>query len=113
MATVLDPAFKFFWLRDLKLPAQIENRLKQNIIQMIIDEISKDSKTTRTQSHRMNFSFAETSSSSTSTPKTKRRKLFHYDDSSMDEPNESATLDPAVELDAYLNDLVRSKFSDY
>ncbi len=32
MATVLDPAFKFFWLRDLKLPAQMENRFKQNII---------------------------------------------------------------------------------
>jgi hypothetical protein len=32
MATVLDPAFKFFWLRDLKLPDQMENRFKQNII---------------------------------------------------------------------------------
>lgn len=31
----------------------------------------------------------------------------------MNESNESITLDPAVELGAYLNDPIRSKFSDY
>ena len=45
IATVLDPSFKFYWLRDLKLPANGENRLKQNIIQFILDDISKDTAT--------------------------------------------------------------------
>ncbi|CAF2218019.1 unnamed protein product, partial [Rotaria magnacalcarata] len=39
MATILDPSFKFYWLRDLNLPINNENRLKQNIIQLIVDEI--------------------------------------------------------------------------
>ncbi|CAF4957145.1 unnamed protein product, partial [Rotaria magnacalcarata] len=43
MATILDPSFKFYWLRDLNLPINNENRLKQNIIQLIVDEISQDS----------------------------------------------------------------------
>ena len=42
MATVLDPQFRFYWLRDLKVAANEENRLKHIIIQLIIDEISKD-----------------------------------------------------------------------
>ncbi|CAF4712886.1 unnamed protein product, partial [Rotaria sp. Silwood2] len=42
MAAVLDPSFKFYWIRDLKLPVNFENRLKQNVIQLILDEISKD-----------------------------------------------------------------------
>ncbi|CAF2061368.1 unnamed protein product [Rotaria magnacalcarata] len=42
MAAVLDPSFKFYWIQDLKLPTNAENRLKQNIIQLILDDISKD-----------------------------------------------------------------------
>ncbi len=45
IAAVLDPLFKFYWLRDLKLPANAENRLKQNIIQLILDDISNDTTT--------------------------------------------------------------------
>jgi hypothetical protein len=42
MAAVLDPSFKLHYIRNLKLPANVENPLKQNIIQIILDEISKD-----------------------------------------------------------------------
>jgi hypothetical protein len=39
--------------------------------------------------------------------------LFNYDDNIINDFSESSTLDPVVELDAYLNDPVRAKFSDY
>ncbi|CAF2979241.1 unnamed protein product [Rotaria sp. Silwood2] len=112
IAAFLDPSFKFYWIRDLQLGVQMENRLKQNIIQLIINEISKDSKPCTTESHKANV-YLTTSSSSSSTSRKKRRKLFNYEDSGMNDASESTTLDPAVELDAYLNDPVRSKFSDY
>ncbi|CAF5127390.1 unnamed protein product, partial [Rotaria sp. Silwood1] len=47
MAALLDPAFKFYWIRDLRLPANAENRLKQSIIQLILDDISKDTTTSK------------------------------------------------------------------
>jgi hypothetical protein len=68
--------------------------------------------TTSNKSSGMNYSLTA-SSYSTSTPKNKRRKLFNYDDSNAGDSNGSLTLDPAVELEAYLNDPVRSKLSDY
>ncbi|CAF1422957.1 unnamed protein product [Rotaria magnacalcarata] len=112
MAAVLDPSFKFYWIRDLQLSVPMETRLKQSIIQLIIDEMNNDSTTTTTELHEINFS-STTSSSFTTTPKAKRRKLFNYDDSRTNGSNESTKLDPRVELDAYLNDPVHTKFSDY
>ncbi|CAF4500177.1 unnamed protein product, partial [Rotaria magnacalcarata] len=44
IAAVLDPSFKFLWLRDLKLTANTENRLKHDVIQLILDEINKNFK---------------------------------------------------------------------
>lgn len=111
MATVLDPCFKFYWIRDLQLPIHMESRLKQNITQMIIDEMNKDTKTSTNNFNKVNSSV--TTTSLTSTPKPKRRKLFNYDGSNIDDSNESTMLDPTVELNAYLNDPVRTKFSDY
>ena len=52
-------------------------------------------------------------SSFSSTPKPKRRRLFHYDDGNDTALNETTALDPAVELDAFLSDPVRTRFSDY
>jgi len=115
MAAVLDPAFKFYWIKDLQLPPQTENCLKQNIIQFIIDEMKKDLNSSGNDFNQNDYSSTSSSSSNfTSTPKPKRRKLFHYDDDNNNEvSNESTTLDPAVELDAYLNDPIRVKFSNY
>jgi hypothetical protein len=115
IAAVLDPSFKFFWMRDLKLPAQTENRLKQHIIELIINEIETDLPASTIEPMKINFSSTSSSisSSSTSTPQIKRRKLFNYDDNVSNDSNASSTLDPAVELDAFLNDPVRSNFSTY
>ena len=111
MTTVLDPSFKFYWSKDLKLSMQMENRLKQHIIQLIIDEMNKDSKKPESDLNPVNST--STTTYNNSTPKPKRRKLFNYDETSMDDSNDSSTLDPAVELDAYINDPVRTKFSYY
>lgn len=110
MTTLLDPTFKFFWIRDLKLPVNIENRLKQNVIQLVLDEISKDSLTESTTSQK-----TQLTTSTSSTSQVKRRKLFFYDNylASDDNSNEQKPLHPSVEIEAYLNDPVRSKFSDY
>ena len=112
IAAVLDPSFKFFWIRDLQLSAQVENRLKNYIIELIVNEMSKDSRTTTAESSNLNSS-SMSSSCSTSSPKLKRRKLFNYEDFNLNDSNESSTLDPSVELDAYLTDPIRAKFSDY
>ncbi|CAF1208015.1 unnamed protein product [Adineta steineri] len=112
ISVVLDPSFKFYWIRDLKMSVQKENQLKQHIIQLIIDEMSKNSSISTIDLDSSNSS-STASSCSTSAPKPKRRKLFDYNDSSLDNSNETTTLDPAIELDAYLNDPLRTKFSDY
>ncbi|CAF1550205.1 unnamed protein product, partial [Adineta ricciae] len=77
MAAVLDSAFKFFWVRDLQLSVQMENRLKQHIIQLIIDEMNKEPIVS--SGHFNKISSARTSTCSASTPKAKCRKLFDYD----------------------------------
>ena len=111
MAAVLDSFFKFHWIRDLELSAEAENRLKQDIIQLIVEGLNEYS---RTSTHELNQAFSSlTISSLTSTPKAKGRKLFDYVDRSMDDHNKSTTLDSTAELNAYLNDPVRSKHSDY
>ena len=95
MSTVLDPSFKFDWIRDLKLPTNTENRLKQSIIQLTLDEISKD----------VNTSSVKTSdgiiSLSSSTSSYKKRRLFsYYDDDDAHDSNSSSKA-PATELDSY------------
>lgn len=104
LSAVLDPSFKFFWLKDLHLSANTENRLKQNIIQLLLDEINKDSTISLT-------GLSDTSSSSTIRPK--KKKLFSYHDSTDAYGNDSIIMSPITEVEAYLNDPIRSKFSEY
>ena len=117
IAAVLDPAFKFLWIHDLKLSPTTANQLKQNIIELIIIEMKKDSPTAMNATTKMDSSLLSTSvsdaSSFTTAPPKKRRKLFNYDDNIDVNSNASSALDPAIELDAFLNDPVRSKFSTY
>ncbi|CAF3384540.1 unnamed protein product, partial [Rotaria sp. Silwood2] len=108
IAAVLDPLFKFLWIRDLKLPVPIENRLKQHIIELIINEVKKDLPASTIKPMKINFpstsSSISSSSSTATTPQRTRRKLFNYDDNIINDSNASSSLDPAVELDAFLND---------
>lgn len=109
MAAVLDPSFRFYWTTDLKLSVGQESRLKQNIIALIINEISKDLHKPLIQSSKIRSSTTECDDV---LPKSKRRKLFDYG-YNMNKSAESATLDPSAELDAYLADPLRIKFSEY
>ncbi|CAF1691719.1 unnamed protein product, partial [Adineta ricciae] len=90
MTAVLDPSFKFLWLSDLKLPVNDGNRLKQSIIQLILDEISKD-----VANPSGTHGSSTTASPPSSTPKPKRRKFFVYNDSYDDnDSNRSSLLNP-------------------
>ena len=73
MATVLDPQFKFYWLRDMKFAGNVENRFKQTIIQLIIDEISKDSSTASARTTLTSQSTAPATPFFTSTTGPKRK----------------------------------------
>ncbi|CAF4967000.1 unnamed protein product [Rotaria sp. Silwood1] len=104
IAAVLDPSFKFFWLRDLKLPANAENRLKQDVIQLILDEMNKDLKLSSTKLFDKNIS---------SITKPRKRKIFSYDDVYGGYSNDPMVVNPVAELEAYLNDPIRFSFSEY
>lgn len=119
MATVLDPAFKLYWIYDLNLPVNLQTQLKHNIIQLIISEIGKGRTTI---SKEMIVSASEIKSSSITTPPTtlenferKKRKLFVYDEYlCINRPlNDSGSSDPSKELETYLNDPIAFGFSEY
>jgi hAT family C-terminal dimerisation region len=119
MATVLDPAFKFYWIHDLHLPDTTEARLKQHISQLIIDETSRDAKPTTPEMvspiEAMNSLSTISSSSASVNSRFKRRKLFVYDEYRYKNSNSnvSRVSGPIKELDAYLNDPVECSFSEY
>lgn len=104
VAAVLDPSFKFFWMNDLKLSPNVERRLKQNIVQLILDDISNDS--------RLSSNLRTEPPTSLSTVPKPKKKIFAYTDYDENFNNKIAT-DPTSQLDYYLNDPIRTKFSDY
>jgi hypothetical protein len=107
MATVLDPCFKFHWLRDLQLPANAENRLKQNIIQLIFDEINKDVQAPTPKK-------VSDKNISSSPSKYKKIKLFDYNNyGDSDNLNYVAPADPSAEFNMYVDDPLKLKFSEY
>lgn len=119
MTTILDPTFKFFWIHDLHLPMNLENRLKQNIIQLILDETSKDLQLKTTSTHSSNETNLSSGITSTNGIK-KRMKLFVYDEKYYNRQHATTTTmssiisSPSLELESYLNDsMVRTAFSDY
>ncbi|CAF3790940.1 unnamed protein product, partial [Rotaria sp. Silwood1] len=104
IATVLDSSFNFFWLHDLKLSANVTSRLKQNVIQLILDEMNEYLKVP---------SMKLFDKKTCSTPKPKQKKMFVYDDVYSDYSNDVIVMNPVAELEAYLNDPIRSNFSEY
>lgn len=111
MAAVLDPSFKFFWIQDLKLSINDENRLKQSIIQLIIDHIGHEIGNSR------HFEKEYSSVTMTTTPVSieeikLKKKLFVYHNTT-NNIHSSTPLSPSNELENYLNDPLRSEFSDY
>lgn len=104
LSTILDLSFKFFWLRDLNLTLNAENRLKQNIIRLLLNEINKDSIESLTKLSNIN---------SSSTPRLKKKKLFSYDDTSNYHGNDTTTMSRIAEVEVYLTNPIQSQFSPY
>lgn len=103
LATMLDPSFKFLWIRDFNLSPNNENKLKQNLIQLLLDEINKD----------CNNLPPHLSDGNNGPTKSKKKKLFAYEDTRSDGGNGAFVINPVTEVNAYFNDPVRSEFSSY
>lgn len=106
IATVLDPSFSFFWIRDLHLSLSIENRLKQHIIQLIVDDISDQPTETSLEGASKALPTVIVSS------KPKKKRLFAYNERD-EELGKPAAFGPLVELEGYLNDPIKARFSEY
>ena len=100
MTVVLDSSFKFCWILDLQLSIPVENRVKQYTIRLAVGEMSRYSETIKAVLHGVK----------SSTTKAKRLKLFNYDVCT-DDSNKLTKFDSHVELDAYSDDSMRTKFS--
>lgn len=116
ICTVLDPEFKFYWLRQMNYKPTVESQMKQFLIQLLIEEcernidVSSDNiYPTQSSSSTSIVNISLTKSIETST--SKKRKLFHYNDDSNSSFHSS--LNPINEINAYINDPLRTKFSSY
>ncbi|CAF1118094.1 unnamed protein product [Adineta ricciae] len=116
--TVLDHQLKFHWLQQMNYNPSIESKMKQLLAERVLDncrQISDASsnlvqyRTRRSSSSPRTFNNSTTESGNVQG--VKRLKLFHYDDgvNSIFESN----LSPIDELNMYLADPVRAKFSVY
>jgi hypothetical protein len=118
VCTVLDPEFKFYWLSQMNYKPAVESQIKQSLIQMIIDECEQNIDVSfdniqHTQSSLSSASIVNSSTTqSIGTSIIRKRKLFHYDDDDYNSSFDSSQ-NPMNEINAYINDPVRSKFSLY
>jgi hypothetical protein len=117
ICAVLDPEFKFLWLSQMNYKPTIEAKMKQSLIQMILDECEQ-----YTDSSSENIPHTQSSSSPSSlsnsyttqsinTLTIKKRKLFHYDDDST--LSFISSINPSNEINIFINDPVRFRFSSY
>jgi hypothetical protein len=116
VCAVLDPEFKLYWLSQMNYKPVIESQMKQSLIQMILDECEQNNNTSfdNIQDTQLSASTSVMNSYNTQSVDTsiiKKRKLFQYDD------NYSLSFDsgmnPVNEINAYINDPKRFKFSLY
>lgn len=120
MATVLDPAFKFYWIHELDVDITVQAQLKHDIVQMIINEIGKDSinsskNTIPLPGTEIRSSSVTRSSIISSHSEHKRKKLFVYDEylQKNNSSNDYGSSDPSKELEIYLNEPIAYNFSEY
>jgi hypothetical protein len=118
ICAVLDPEFKFYWLNQMNYKPTSESQMKQTLIHMILDECERNIDTSLDNTLPIQSSLLSTSvrnshaTQSIGTSIIKKRKLFQYDNDdrnlSVDPP-----INPMNEIDAYINDPMRTKFSSY
>jgi hypothetical protein len=117
VSTILDPQFKFFWLSQMHYKPAVEARMKQSLIQLLLDQCEmnnslqhEDSQSTQRVSPTLFISNSRTTQSS-NTSIIKKQKLFQYDycDNSSLEPVSK----PIDELNLYISDSTKVNFSLY
>jgi hypothetical protein len=119
ICAVLDPEFKFYWLSQIKYKPDLESQIKQPLIQMILNECEQngDGSLDKLDSRESLFSSSSFCTSndnmtqSFNRPVLSKRKLFHYEDHSG--TSLQVTMSPMNEINAYLNDPMRVRFSAY
>jgi len=119
ICAVLDPEFKFYWLRQIKYKLNLEFQIKQSLIQMILNECEQNHDEPVDQLHSRESSFSSSSFSTSDDRMTQsfngpilsKRKLFHYEDDSG--TSLQVTMSPMNEINAYLSDPMRVRFSTY
>ncbi|CAF2140723.1 unnamed protein product [Rotaria magnacalcarata] len=107
VCTVLDPEFKFYWLTQMKYKSSVESQMKQSLTQMILDECEHAVDSSLSSALMVNNDNTQAIDISMK----KKRKLFHYDDDS--NLSIDSTANPTYEINAYINDPTRLRFSSY
>lgn len=117
VSTILDPHFKLLWLTQMHYKPAIEVKMKQSLMQLVLDqcEMINDLQNGNSQSTQYSsptlFVFNSRTTQSIDTSTIKKQKLFEYnhcDNSSID-----SSLKPIDELNLYISDTTPAKFSLY
>lgn len=106
LSAVLDPEFKFLWLTQMNYQPMVESPMKQSLVQMILSECELLS--------YVSSSIQDENQHTTKPVEAvvlKKRKLFEYEDIVPTSMN--TTNNPLQEINAYINDPMRSRFSSY
>jgi hypothetical protein len=117
ISAVLDPEFKFYWLTQMNNNVYSESQMKQSLIQMVLNECQQGiNRSLNNEEHTQQSSTSLHSSNdsirlSSRMPDFKKRKLFHYDNDTSS--SLKSTMSPIHEINAYLNDPTRLRFSTY
>jgi hypothetical protein len=116
VCAILDPEFKFYWLSQMDYKPVAESQMKQVLIQLLLDECGYNSNTSFDNMHDVQSSpstvFMNSYPTQTfDTSIIKKRKLFHYEDNY--NLSFKSGMNPMDEINAYINDPTRSRFSLY
>lgn len=102
IATILDPKFRFRWLGLLKLPQSSESKVKQSLLDLILDECELNDNTEDDRSSSMASIPSQQSITTSESSTIKKRKLFEYDDDDLCSNN--SELSPSDELAEYIDE---------
>ena len=100
VATILDPKFRFRWLPLMNLSQSIELKLKQSLLDLIVEECELNA--SKQMYHPSSLSSFPSGQATSNHGQTlpKKRKLFEYDDLQ----SNNSELSPSDELALYLEE---------
>ena len=101
-AAILDPKFRFRWLSLMNYSQTFESKVKQSLINLVLDECEYNTDKQLEQTQSSQSSSTASASQTNTSIRSKKRKLFQYDDEDLFSNN--SELSPSDELIAYLDD---------